>query len=389
MIAPALIDAVPAEIPSTFSPEHPVRAALRDARRIVIKVGTGIVTEHGGRPCMRRLRQLTAAAAALRAEGREVVLVSSGSVGVGTDALGLRRPLSVVDRQAAAAAGQSLLMGAYLRLFGALGQRCAQVLLSEEDFSNRGRHVHLNATLNRLLDLGVIPVVNENDAVTTATMATEGGVVFSDNDRLAALTASALTADALLLLTDVEGVLSAPPGTPGSSRLPIYTGDEEIRIGTASSLGRGGIAAKIQAAVLGARAGVHVVIGSGERIDTISEVLSGQDVGTWFPAEKAPSGKRRWLAWATAPEGRLVVNEGARRALVERRASLLRPGIIEVEGYFDGGVVVSLVDENGVEFGRGRCDVPASHIMEPTVDRAPPIVHADHLVIFSEGGVDD
>lgn len=389
MIAPALIDAAPAVYPLPSSPEDPVRPALRDARRIVIKVGTGIVTEHEGRPCMRRLRQLTSAIAALRADGREVVLVSSGSVGVGTDALGLRRPLSVVDRQAAAAAGQSLLMGAYLRLFGALGQRCAQVLLSEEDFSNRGRHVHLSATLSRLLDLGVIPVINENDAVTTATMAAEGGAVFSDNDRLAALTASALDADALLLLTDVEGVLFGPPGTPDAERLSVYTGHEEIRIGTASSLGRGGIAAKIQAAVLGARAGVHVVIGSGEALDTIPRVLAGEDEGTWFPAERAPSGKRRWLAWATAPEGRLRVNDGARRALVERRASLLRPGIIEVDGHFSDGVVVSLVDERGVEFGRGRCDVPASQILDPSSDHKRPVVHADHLVIFSEGSQDD
>lgn len=368
--------------------DDPLRPELRDARRVVLKVGTGIVTDDDGRLSTRRLRWLLGSIAALRAEGRDVVLVSSGSVGVGSAALGLKRPLSIIDRQASAAAGQSLVMGAYLKIGGGLGIPCAQVLLGEDDFSERQRHVHLTATLDRLLDLGVLPIVNENDAVTTSVTAGDGGTVFADNDRLAALTASALDADALLLLTDVEGVLSSPPGTPGSRRLPVYDEGKTIRIGAASSLGRGGIAAKIQAAQLGAQAGVHVVIGSGVRRGTIAEVFAGLDVGTLFRAEPKLPGRRRWLAWATSPAGRLFVNGGARRALVERRASLLRPGITKVEGHFDEGVVVSICDEHGEEFARGRCDMPAPSILEElesASDAPRPVIHADHLVILTDG----
>jgi len=366
---------------------RPVRGDLRDARRIILKVGTGIVTDQDGQVCTARLRQILQQVAGLQAQGRQVILVSSGSVGVGTNVLSLRRPLSVVDRQAAAAAGQSLLMRTYLEIASELGLSCAQILLGEDDFSDRSRHVHLTATLERLLKLGALPIVNENDAVTTSVTSGDGGAVFSDNDRLAALTASALTADALLLLTDVEGVLSSPPGTPGSRRLAVYHPDESVQIGAASSMGRGGIAAKISAARLGAQAGVNTVIASGILPDTIRRVCAGEDVGTWFRPESPLSGKHRWLAWATAPVGRIFVNDGAKQALVERRASLLRPGIVKVEGHFPEASVVSLCDEFGIEFARGHCDVPAPEVLaedDDDGDRSRPVVHADHLVILPE-----
>lgn len=364
-----------------------VRSDLRDARRVILKVGTGIVTDEDGEVCDARLRQIVHQAAALQAQGRQVVLVSSGSVGAGAKVLSLRRPLSVVDRQAAAAAGQSLLMRHYQEIASEVGLSCAQILLGEDDFSDRRRHVHLTATLDRLLRLGVLPIVNENDAVTTSVTAGDGGMVFSDNDRLAALTASAISADALLLLTDVEGVLSSPPGTPGSRRLPVYDPEDTVQIGAASSMGRGGIAAKISAARLGAQAGVNTVIASGILPDTILRVCEGEDVGTWFRPESPLSGKHRWLAWATAPVGRIFVNDGAKEALVERRASLLRPGIVKVEGHFPEASVVSLCDAYGIEFARGHCDVPATEVLadeDTGSDRSRPVVHADHLVILPE-----
>lgn len=364
------------------------RSAMARSRRVVVKVGTAVVTRPDGRLALGRMASLVEQIQALRDAGRQVLLVTSGAVGLGADRLGFERPpKSVVDRQACAAAGQSSLMAFYDGLFGRLGARVAQVLLTEGDFHERHRYVHLAATLNRLLDLGVVPVINENDTVSTAEIALVGAKVFGDNDRLAALVAAGMGADLLVLLTDVDGVYDRPPSEAGARRIPVL-GDESVEIGAASPQGRGGMGSKLASARVAAQSGVQVVVAAGKMPEVLLRVVAGEDVGTWVPAEAALSGRKRWLAFATAPAGRLVVNEGARASLVERKTSLLLPGVVSVEGTFVSGAVVSIVDAHGREFARGRVARGSEEITRELVDRPAgrgrALVHRDHVVVFEE-----
>lgn len=364
------------------------RAALAAGRRIVVKVGTAVVARPDGRLALGRIAHLVEQLHALQAAGRQVVLVSSGAVGLGAERLGFDRPpTAVVDRQACAAAGQGALVATYDTLLGRLGGRCAQVLLTEEDFHVRRRHVNLAATLDRLLGLGVLPIVNENDTVSTAEIALHGPTVFGDNDRLGALVAAGIGADALVLLTDVDGVYDRPPAEPGAQRLSVWSG-EDVRLGTASSLGRGGMGAKLASAGVAARAGVPVVVASGHDPTVLGRLFAGEDVGTVVPATGTMSSKRRWLAFASAPQGRLSVNDGARRALIEEGASLLAIGVDAVDGAWDAGAIVSIVDARGEEFARGRCDRSAEDLRALLARGAPrgrALVHRDHVVLFEEG----
>jgi glutamate 5-kinase len=359
---------------------------MRDAKRVVVKVGTAVVTRPDARLALGRLGALVEQIRRQHEAGREVVLVSSGAIGLGADRLGLDKPTTIVDRQACAAAGQSSLMAFYDGLFRRLGSATAQLLLTEEDFASRHRHVHLSATLERLLQLGVVPVVNENDTVSTAEIALRGSKVFGDNDQLSALVASSMGADVLLLLSDVPGVYTGPPSDPGSERIGVWTADTEVRFGSGSARGRGGMQAKIEAALVGARAGVTVVIADGRDPEVIGRVLDGEDVGTVFPGETGLSRRRQWLAFATAPVGTLRVNEGAKRALVERQASLLSVGITEVVGHFAAGDIVSICDPEGVEIARGRCDRSAAElgalVGQPGDGKGRAVVHRDHVVIL-------
>jgi glutamate 5-kinase len=364
------------------------RHHLSAARRVVVKVGTAVVTDRDGRLATGRLSALVDTLCERLGAGVQVLLVSSGAVGLGAERLKFeRRPTSVVDRQACAAAGQSALMAFYDAAFGARGRCCAQVLLTEDDFRVRRRHLHLSATLERLLGLGVVPVINENDVVSTAEIALHGARVFGDNDRLGALVAAGVGADLLVLLTDVEGVLTGPPGQPDAVRIPVWGTAATVALGPVSAGGRGGMGAKMGSARLGAQAGVDVVVASGFEPTALPDVLAGRDVGTWFPATTGMRERQRWLAFATAPEGRIEVNDGARVALLGRKASLLWPGIVRVDGDFPAGAVVSVVDADGVEIARGRVEAPSSALVvggaSPTGRR--PILHRDHVVLLEEG----
>jgi len=357
------------------------RSPLVDARRLVVKVGTSVVTRPDGRLAVGRLGALAEGVAGLHAEGRQVLLVSSGAIGLGVEQLGFsRRPRSVVDQQACAAAGQGTLVTTYDHLFSRLGLTLAQVLLTENDFHRRERYVSLAQTLERLLSLGAVPLINENDVV-----ATEHLSVFGDNDRLAALVAINLACDALILLTDVDAVRTAPPGDPGSERIPVMTREVALTLGPASAGGTGGMQAKIRAARLAAQQGVTAVIASGFGPDTLPRVLGGEDVGTRFEASARRSARQRWLSLATVPVGTLHVNEGARRALVERQASLLQPGITSVNGAFDAMAVVRIVHD-GVEFARGQCsrDADAIRAALGSAERDQIVVHRDLLAILKE-----
>lgn len=342
---------------------------FREARRAVVKLGTSVVTGAGGEVSVERVTPVVRTLAELRWEGRGVVLVSSGAVGLGAGRLGLARARlgDVVVRQACAAVGQSLLMHAYEKLFSAYGVKIAQVLLTEDDFTDRRRYSNLRRTMEKLLKLGVVPVVNENDTVSTAELEYVGrgaGRVFSDNDRLAALVMSKLESDALVLLSDVDGLLvPRPPDTlsgvehdEDSMVLPYVaevTPELKALAAGPSGVGRGGMLTKLEAAEIAMRAGGAAVIANGTRAETLARVFAGEEVGTAFVPTSRMAGKRRWIAYAAGVRGRVVVNAGAREAILRGKASLLASGVVRVEREFEPQDVVSIAGPEGREFARG------------------------------------
>ncbi|HTR46597.1 MAG TPA: glutamate 5-kinase [Verrucomicrobiae bacterium] len=329
---------------------------LRAARRVVIKVGTTTVTGAQGELCRERVEPIARSIAALLKDGRQVVLVSSGAVGLGRGWLGLHRSRldDLVTKQACAAVGQSLLMDAYKNLFGQWDIKIAQVLLTEDDFSNWRRYSNLRQTMEKLTGFGVLPIVNENDTVSTAELESVAqgtrAVAFSDNDRLAALVMSGLEADALLLLTNVDGLLQGDDVIPLVSEIT-----PELRALAAgpSASGRGGMRTKLEAAEIAMNCGGTAVIANGSCPDTIDRVFAGENIGTAFLPARRMRGKRRWIAYAADVRGRVVVDAGAHRAITQKKASLLASGIVRVEHHFAPMDVVSIVDAEGREFARG------------------------------------
>lgn len=361
-----------------------LRTALASAHRIVVKVGTGVVARPDGGLALGRMGALVEQLHDLRQSGHEVLLVSSGAVGLGARRLGLAgRPEGVVQRQACAAAGQGALMSFYDGLFRRLGGACAQVLLTEEDFHFRQRFNNLTATLEQLLALGAVPVLNENDTLSTAELALSTGPrkggVFGDNDRLSALVATYLGADLLVLLSDVDAVYTHPPGHPEAQPIPTWSAATTFEEGAGSALGRGGMGSKIRAAQLAARGGVPALISSGDTPRILSRVLSGEPIGTLFPATEGMPRRKAWLAFGTAPRGAVHINAGAATALLERGASLLAVGVVRTEGDFAAGELVRILDAAGTELARGTASRGAAEL-----DRDPrrPLVHRDHLVIL-------
>ena len=355
-------------------------------RRVVVKVGTGVVARPDGGLALGRMGALVEQIFELQARGIEVLLVSSGAVGLGARRLGFaRRPDSVVDRQACAAAGQGALVAFYDGLFRRLGARCAQVLLTESDFHFRARFNNLTATLERLLKLGAVPILNENDALSTAELAValgpERGGVFGDNDRLSALVASYLGADLLVLLTNVDGVYTRPPGQPGAERIRVWSPVSEFEEGAGSAVGRGGMGSKLVAAQLAADRGVRAVIESGDTARVLVRLAEGASIGTHFPATADPLSRRKaWLAFATAPSGTVHVNDGARDALVQRGASLLPVGVVRVDGTVVEGTVVR-VCHAGAEIARGVLARDPSAPAPPAGSGHRPLIHRDDLVL--------
>lgn len=372
------------------------RQNLGTAVRVVIKLGTNVVMQSDGRPALGRLRSLIGEIQALQAQGKEVILVSSGSVGIGAGVLGLvASPSKLVDRQACAAAGQGALVTLYCQLMEEVGLKGAQVLLTEFDFSDRHRYLNLHRTLERLLELGVVPIINENDTVSTDELALGKGEVFGDNDRLSALVASRLEAQLLILLTDVDGVFTGPPGEAGSIPIAQYDDSVDVLLGKGSGAGRGGMGSKIDAAQVATTAGVAVVIANGQSASIVSSVVSGEEIGTLFPSHRVLNSRKRWLAFATASKGRIVVNEGARRAVVEKHASLLPKGVVGVEGEFASGDAVDLVGLDGHAFARGVSNFSATQARAtrglhtddlPDRGRDRTVVHCENLVILGEVG---
>jgi glutamate 5-kinase len=356
------------------------RELLKDATRMVVKLGTGVLTDSRKQPDLAQMEQLVAQIAGQRQSGREIVLVTSGAVGAGMGVLGHeKRPGSLAELQACAAVGQSRLMAIYERLFGAFGLAVAQVLLTHDDLEHHERHLNARNTLVTLLSRGVVPIINENDAVSTTELK------FGDNDRLSALVASLLPADLLAILTTVDGVIEnfgrANPKTISVIER-IDPALEKISGGTDSATAVGGMKSKIEAAKIVVRSGIPLVIASGKKKHALARIVAGEEEGTLFVAHPNKlQGRKRWIAFFHHPKGALFVDEGARKALREGGKSLLPPGVARCEGDFDAGEVVRICDLDGTEFARGIAKFSAADVRARKLARVE-IVHRDDLVVL-------
>ncbi len=368
------------------------REALAEAHRVVVKVGSSSLTSADGGLEAARLRALVDVLALARREGKQVVLVSSGAIAAGLAPLGLaRRPRDLATQQAAASIGQGLLVARYADAFARHGLRVGQVLLTVDDMTRRSHYRNAYRTLHKLLALGVVPVVNENDTVATHE------IRFGDNDRLAALVAQLVHADVLVMLSDVDGLYDGDPGRPGSRRI-AEIGDltdlDGLQIGRPgrSGLGSGGMQTKVEAARIATGSGIEVVLASAPEA---GRVLAGEPVGTWFRSRaRRRSTRLLWLEHATDGRGHLHLDAGAVRAVVDRRLSLLPAGITAVDGTFSAGDPVDLVDEAGRAVARGLVNYDSAELpvllgrsthelareLGPAYERE--VVHRDDLVVL-------
>ena len=333
------------------------------AKRIVIKLGTNVLRNDEGYVSLPRMYTFIEDIAQLVHSGKEVIVITSGAVGLGKKRLGLEDTQGTALKQACAASGQGKLMSIYENGFDTYGLTAAQILLTEDDFSVRERYLSLRTTFNKLLELGTIPVINQNDTVSTLEIAPryfkeDMQVCFSDNDKLSALVASELDADLLIILSDIDGLYSANPKIDSNAQLireiPEVNDDVLALAGGVSDGGRGGMATKLQAARMVTRFGGKVLIANGKIPYVIRKIFEGEDIGTMFlPTDENLSDKKRWIGYATNIIGKIVVNDGAKRALIEELKSLLPIGVLEVINTFNKGDVISILDENHNEFARG------------------------------------
>jgi glutamate 5-kinase len=364
------------------------REKLGQAQRVVVKIGSRLLRDD----LEERVAMLATESAAMRTRGREIVLVSSGAIALGVRGLGLSaRPTLLPGLQAAAAVGQGQLMHVYQRAFSALKLPIGQVLLTHDDVRDRQRYLNARLALLELLRLGAVPVINENDTVSA------DEIKFGDNDRLAALVTSLVAADLLIILTDVAGLHDGDPAS-GARLISEVTDLEAARAlagGSVSGVGTGGMTSKVDAASIAARLGVPTVVASGREPTPISRILAGEVLGTVFwPSVERLAARQHWIAYALKSRGRVRVDEGARRALVEAHKSLLPGGVIAVEGDFGTGDAVELADAAGVVFARGLCALDADELRRVAGKRSTDIaavlgypasdvaVHRDDVVVL-------
>ncbi|MFB9679868.1 glutamate 5-kinase [Streptosporangium vulgare] len=366
------------------------RERIRTASRLVVKVGSSSLTTPQGMIDVDRVDALVDVLGARRKAGTQIVLVSSGAIAAGLGPLGLpARPRDLATQQAAASVGQGVLVARYTSSFARYGLRVGQVLLTADDMMRRSHHVNAERTLARLLELGIVPVVNENDTVAT------DEIRFGDNDRLAALVAHLTRADALVLLSDVDALYDGDPRRPGARRLADVRGPEDlvgVELGKGGAVGTGGMITKVQAAKIATGAGVPVVLTAAAHA---AQALAGTDVGTYFhPGGRHPGTRLLWLAHATTGRGRLHLDSGAVEAVVSRRKSLLPAGVTSVEGEFAAGDPVDLCGPLGRVVARGLVNFDAGEIPEllgrstrelaaslgPEYERE--LIHRDDIVIL-------
>lgn len=368
------------------------RSAVRDASRVVIKIGSSSLATGEGQLDESKLKAVVDTAAGLVAEGKQVVLVSSGAIASGLGPMGLsKRPHDLATQQAVASVGQGILLASYSGEFGRHGIQVGQVLLTADDVDRRAHYRNARQTLSRLLELGVVPVVNENDTVAT------NEIRFGDNDRLAALVAHIVEADALILLSDTDSLYDKHPSNPDAKAISVVAAKDKLDGvdigGPGSGVGSGGMKTKVEAARIAGAAGIPVVLASAAQA---AVAVSGDEVGTIFLPKVSRSNSRLlWLKYATEAQGRLVLDDGAVNALTNKNASLLAVGVTEVNGEFSAGDPVDFVDSAGRVVGRGLCNFDSGEIPamlgKSSADLAATLgaeyerelVHRDDLVLFT------
>jgi glutamate 5-kinase len=379
----------------------PVRQEIAaTSHTIIVKVGTRVLTHEDGTLDQARVAAIAEQLTRLMADGRRVVLVSSGAVGAGMGRLGLAsRPTDLAHLQAVAAVGQSRLIEAYQRALEPHGHHAAQILLTADDLNDRMRYLNVRNTLFALFQYGAIPIINENDTVRVDELQRNVG----DNDRLAAMVTNLLRAPLLVLLSDVDGLYDGHPADPQSKVVPIVTSlDDAARAfqrqsgpaATPNHLSKGGMASKLEAARLVTTTGENVLIANGRQPGVLTDILAGKPVGTLFLARgPAVTSRKRWIGFTAQPSGRLVLDAGAQRAIVEQGRSLLAVGVARVEGNFQKGDIVALCGEDGRELARGLINYRADEIRriagQPTerIDEIlghhpyDEVVHRDNLTL--------
>ena len=366
-------------------------SGVSGASRIVVKIGSSSLTRADGGLDLNRIDAVARLVSRWRGRDREVIIVSSGAVAAGLDPLGFSaKPKDLPSVQAAAAMGQGLLMARWTAAFQAHHLDAAQVLLTTDDVMRRDHYTNVRASLTRLLGLGVVPILNENDAVTTRELR------FGDNDRLAALIAQMIKADALVLLTDVDGLYTAPPDHPGSQLIERVAGVDDLMsvlvTGAGSRVGTGGMATKVQAAMLATASGIGVQLASA---NDLQAVLEGTHVGTWFePSAQRPTSRRLWIAHVAPSRGEIIVDEGAARAITEGKKSLLIAGVHSVLGHFEAGDVVDVASPTGL-IARGVSGYDSDTLAEVAgagmeqlaaagFEHPRPAIHRDDLAVLGD-----
>ena len=342
------------------------------SRLVVVKIGTSSLTTHDGRLDEKEMHALTGQIAEATRQGSKIVLVTSGAVAAGIAELEIsRNSRDIVVKQACAASGQALLMAKYREFFKPHGIKVAQILLTAEDLSNRNSYLHTVSVLRKLLEMSVIPIINENDVTSVDELTPLGEgyrINFSDNDLLSALVANAIRADLLIILSDVDGLYTKDPrGDPEAKVIRIVeaiTPELKSSLAGKGRMGSGGIQSKVRAAEIAIKSGIPVIIANSRRDRVIPDILSGnEEVGTFFkPKGKMPAVKR-WIAYGASVKGQIFVNKGAKNAIIEEDSSLLPVGITKVVGRFNSGDVVGIVgEEDKVEFAKGNPNYSSEEI---------------------------
>lgn len=372
-----------------------IRSNLSTAKRIVIKVGTSTLTDSFGKLNHVKIKAIAKALTSLRKEGKEIVLVTSAAISAGMERLGLvERPSTIPGKQAAAAVGQGILMQIYEKMFAEYDQVVAQILMTREDSVKRARYTNIRNTFNTLLAGGIIPIINENDAVAIDELK------IGDNDTLSAQVASIVDADILIILTDIDGVYTANPSTDSMAKLlhEISVIDEKIEQaagGVGSKYGTGGMLTKIQAAKIAVSSGIAMVVASGEDDEVISRILAGEEIGTLFLSRKNRlQFRKRWLAFGARLKGKLEVDKGCVKAILNG-SSLLPAGVISSEGDYQAGDTIGIYMENGQEFARGLINYSCNEVEQlkgiKTTDimkiigykSYDELIHRDNLVVMT------
>jgi glutamate 5-kinase len=366
------------------------------AHTVVVKVGTRVLTQADGTLNRERIAQLAEEIHTISSGGRRVVLVSSGAVGAGVSLLGLKsRPTDLARLQAVAAVGQTHLIEAYDQTFARHGRRAAQVLLTLDDVDDRIRYLNVRNTLLSILEFGAVPIVNENDTVSVEELKT----TFGDNDRLAAMVTNLIRAPLLIILSDIAGLYDGDPSQAGAklvstvSRIDAqvlsYVRDKK------TGLSKGGMASKLESARIVTTAGENLIIASGREANVLQRLMAGEELGTLFVAQgKAISPYKRWLGFSAQARGRLVVDAGARKAIVEQGRSLLAAGVVDVQGTFQKGDIVALCDSEGHIIARGLTNYSSADVEQikglksakiaAVLGRRPyeEIIHRDNLALL-------